>query len=402
MAVIIKPLTAQQINNATPEQSPLRDGEGLILFITNTSKKWRLDYKRPITKTRTSITLGDYPDISLKEARQLRQFYRGLLADGIDPKKYLREKDAEKADRIENSFYKVAVRWKAFKSQKVEEETMFDEWRRLDKHIFPRLGALPIKDINSRLLVEVLQPVYRKGHTSVIEKSLRSVEGIMDYAENIGLIEFHNCHKAKKAFHYKPASKNPTIAIEELPNFIRRITGSTSSHINIHLVFWTLLTGVRPAEAVSVEWSEIDFEKMLWCIPKEKMKGHKDKKRPHTVPLSPQSVEILKRMYSFTGRYRFVFPNFNKPYQPQSSEAANNTMARNGYKGRFTSHGMRALLKTWCAQQGVPTAVSESILAHSIGNKLEETYNRYNYLDERRKVMDDWGQFVADSGLKLS
>ncbi|WP_018652240.1 integrase arm-type DNA-binding domain-containing protein [Actinobacillus capsulatus] len=188
MAVIIKPLTAQQINNAKPEESPLRDGEGLILFITNTSKKWRLDYKRPITKSRTSITLGDYPDISLKEARQLRQFYRGLLADGIDPKKYLREKEAEKADRIENSFYKIAVKWKAFKSQKVKEETMFDEWRRLDKHIFPKLGALPIKDINSRLLVEVLQPVYRKGHTSVIEKTLRSIEGIMDYAENTGLI----------------------------------------------------------------------------------------------------------------------------------------------------------------------------------------------------------------------
>lgn len=399
MSIIIKPLTVTEIKNATPENSPLRDGQGLTLFITPTSKKWRLDYKRPITKKRTFLTLGGYPQISLKEARELRSFYKELIAKDIDPQEYLREKKLEKIRQLENTFYKAAVKWKAFKSQKVEEKTMNDDWRRLEKHIFPKLAHQPITKINARLLVEVLQPVYKKGQTSVIEKVLRSVDGIMDYAENTGIIDAHNCHKAKKAFHYKPATKNPTISTEEIPQFIRKIKGCTALPINVYLVFWTMLTGVRPAEAVAAEWAEIDFENRLWHIPKEKMKGRKNQKRPHTVPLSPQAIEILQKVKAFTGRYRFVFPSISKPYQPKNSESANNTMKRNGYKDKFTSHGMRALLKTWCAQNGVPAQVSEAILAHNVGNKLEHTYNRYDYLKERRTVMEQWGEFLAQNGL---
>ena len=112
----------------------------------------------------------------------------------------------------------------------------------------------------------------------------------MDYAENTGIIDSHNCHKAKRAFHYKPATKSPTITTEEIPQFIRKIKGCTALPINIYLVFWTMLTGVCSVEAVAVEWSEIDLENKLWHIPKEKMKGRKHQKRPHTAPLSPQAI----------------------------------------------------------------------------------------------------------------
>ena len=106
MSIIIKPLTVTEIKNATPENSPLRDGQGLTLFITPTSKKWRLDYKRPITKKRTFLTLGGYPQISLKAARELRSFYKELIAKDIDPQEYLREKNWKKYASLRIPFTK--------------------------------------------------------------------------------------------------------------------------------------------------------------------------------------------------------------------------------------------------------------------------------------------------------
>lgn len=220
MAIIIKPLTATDVKNATPEKSPLRDGEGLFLDITSHSKKWRLDYKRPITKKRTSITLGDYPTLSLKEAREKRAELRALLAQGIDPREHRQRKQREMFERMEGTFYKVACEWKGIKANQVMPQTLQEDWKRLENHIFPTLRNQPISQINARILVDTLQKVYKKGHTSVIEKTLRTVESIMDYAENCGRIEMHNCHKAKKAFVYKPAEHNPTISSKELPKFI--------------------------------------------------------------------------------------------------------------------------------------------------------------------------------------
>lgn len=124
MAIIIKPLTATDIKNATPEKSPLRDGEGLFLDITSHSKKWRLDYKRPITKKRTSITLGDYPTLSLKEVREKRAELRALLAQGIDPREHQQRKQRELFERMEGTFYKVACEWKGIKANQVMPQTL--------------------------------------------------------------------------------------------------------------------------------------------------------------------------------------------------------------------------------------------------------------------------------------
>lgn len=275
MAIIIKPLSNLDIKNA--QNGRLRDGEGLVLDITPNSKTWRLIYDKPITKKRTSITLGHYPTMSIKQAREKRAEYKQLLIEKIDPKEYLLGIQQRISDNIERTFYNAALKWKAFKTAQVTEKTMVQDWRRLENHIFPTLANLPLERINSKLLVDTLQKVYRKGQTSVIEKVLRTVEGIMDHAENTGLIEMHNCHKAKKAFHYTPAENNPTISDDELPRFIYRMQTANIKPQTRHLIFWNLLTGVRPAEAVSAEWTEIDWENKLWHIPKEKMKGSRYK-----------------------------------------------------------------------------------------------------------------------------
>ncbi|MDO4698187.1 MAG: tyrosine-type recombinase/integrase [Pasteurellaceae bacterium] len=399
MAIIIKPLTNIDIKNA--KIGRLRDGEGLILDITPYSKNWRLIYYHPITKRRTSLTFGSYPTLSLKQARERRAEYKQLLREGIDPKEHLLKIQRNIEQNIEKQFYNVALKWKAFKAKKVTEKTMDEDWRRLENHIFPTLANLSVDKINAKILVDTLQKVYKKGQTSVIEKVLRSVEGIMDYAENTGLIEIHNCHKAKKAFHYKPAENNPTISDEELPAFIYRMQTAKLKPQTRYLLFWNLLTGVRPSEAVSVEWSEIDWENRLWHIPKEKMKGSRFKKREHTVPLSPQAITILHKMRDFPRRSNYVFPHYLGGGRPMCSETVNRVMKANGYKGIFTSHGMRALISTHLNSQGFDPDAIEAVLAHTVkGNRVRKVYNRHNYLQERIPIMDYWGNFIEECGLK--
>lgn len=399
MAIIIKPLSNLDIKNA--QNGRLRDGEGLVLDITPNSKTWRLIYDKPITKKRTSITLGHYPTMSIKQAREKRAEYKQLLIEKIDPKEYLLGIQQRISDNIERTFYNAALKWKTFKTTQVTEKTMVQDWRRLENHIFPALANLPLERINSKLLVDTLQKVYRKGQTSVIEKVLRTVEGIMDHAENTGLIEMHNCHKAKKAFHYTPAENNPTISDDELPRFIYRMQTANIKPQTRHLIFWNLLTGVRPAEAVSAEWTEIDWENKLWHIPKEKMKGSRYKKRDHIVPLSPQAINILQQMRAFSRRSNYVFPHFKGGGRPMCSETVNRAMKSNGYKGIFTSHGMRALISTHLNSQGFDPDAIEAVLAHTVkGNRVRKVYNRHNYLPERVPIMDYWGNFIEKCGWK--
>lgn len=402
MAKIIKPLTATEVKNARPEDSPLRDGGGLILEISPASKRWRFDYRKPFSGKRTDIRLGIYPAMSLSDARAKRDEFKALLAQNIDPREYLKRLELEKLSEKLNTFGKVAERWRDnFKAKQVEDNTMFEDWRRLENHIFPKLADVPLSAINARLLVEVLDPVAKRGHSSVIEKTLRTVVSIMDYAENSGLIEIHNCHKARKSFHIEEAQNNPTIPPEELPRLVADMKqwleeGKIQAK-TYYLLGWSLLTGVRPAEAVSVEWCEIDWENATWHITAEKMKGRMNKKMPHSVPLSRQALEILQNMREIGGR-TFIFNSYANPKNPMSSETVNRVLNRNGYKDILTAHGLRSIVRTYLAKQNVERNTAEAVLSHKIKDRLERTYNRSDYFEERIPVMQMWADYVSACG----
>lgn len=402
VAKVIKPLTATAVKAATPENSPLRDGGGLYLEISSASKRWRFNYYKPYTKRRTDISLGIWPAMSLQDARLLRDKYRALLDQNIDPQDYLKNLEQERISAHLNTFEKIAETWKVnFKAKKVMSKTMFDDWRRLQKYILPKIGNVPISNVNAKLLVDVLQPVAKAGLTSVIEKVLRTVVSIMDFAENMGIIEMHNCHKAKKSFHIKTAKNNPTIEPHELQSFITDIKNSPIQARTLYLIYWQLLTAVRPAEAVSVEWTEIDFGNKVWHIPAEKMKGRLGYKRPHSVPLSRQALSVLEQMLYFKNSSKYVFYSRSDGNKTMNSETVNVALKRNGYKDKLTAHGMRALVRTYLAQQGVDTNVAETVLAHDIRNKLEKVYNRHDYLEERVAVMQMWGDYVEMCGFEI-
>lgn len=407
MAKVIKPLTPTQIKNAKPKDKEysLSDGDNLFLLILPSgSKSWRFNYVRPITKKRTKISLGLFPDITLAEARAIRDEYRTLLAKGIDPQKEQERIQQEAENRINDTFRNVAESYfnGIYKEKAKNPLTREKNWIRLENHIFPYIGDQHVEEIKVKGLVDIYSKVADKSNT--LKKLHQLVSAVMDHAITQGIIESHNCRLAVKNFYIKPSTPNPTIELEELPQLFTDLHNAKLSRQTYALICWSFLTALRPNEAVNAEWKEIDFEKKLWNIPKEKMKGKADKKRPHTVPLSFQALKILELMKIYSNSSPFVFPGRSSNSKPMSNATVNTTLKRIGYKDRLTAHGIRAFVKTFLSSRKIDRHVSESILSHLLegGDDLENTYNRYDFLEERVPVMQLLGDYCEQCGMKLT
>lgn len=307
MARITKPLTNTEVERAKAKKTDLKllDGGGLFLLVKLTgSKLWRFNYYKPFTKNRTEISLGKYPDISLAQARKVRDEYLALLAQDIDPQQHRKQQSADEQARRINTFLSVAEKWREKKAGEVLPKTLDKHWARLEKHLFPKLGEISVSEIAPKMLIEALEPLKARGIGDTLRRLIRTTNEILNLAVNAGLIEFNKCVNVAASFSAPTSENNPTIRPEELPAFLADLRDSNSSNLVKALIKWQLLTMVRPKEAVSAEWCEIDLEKRLWTIPAEKMKGGK---RGHIVPLSSQVVRLLEKMKTMTGGEKFVF-----------------------------------------------------------------------------------------------
>ncbi|MBR0573388.1 MULTISPECIES: tyrosine-type recombinase/integrase [Pasteurellaceae] len=401
MPKIVKPLTNTEVNNAKPKEKPYRlnDGKGLYLLVNpNKSKLWRFNYSRPFNKKRNDLSLGKYPAVTLLQARALRDEYLSLLAQRIDPQLYRQKLENDALSSQENTFIKIAEKWKKKKAPEVKEQTMLKNWQRLENHLFPKLAYYPITEITPQLVIQTLEPLQARGVGDTLHRTARLLNEIMDFAVNCGILEFNKCINVGNSFTRQPITNNPTIRPEELPTFLSKLTYSNVSSMTKILIKWQLLTMVRPKEAVTVEWCEIDFYKKLWTIPAEKMKGGK---KPHTVPLSTQALSQLEKMKEITGHQQFVFTSIINKIQPMSSQTANRSISLMGYKGHLTAHGLRALADTYLSEQLLNHEVIEACLSHGIKNSVRKAYNRSDYLEQRKPVMQLWGDFVENCSPRL-
>ncbi|OOF53529.1 integrase arm-type DNA-binding domain-containing protein [Rodentibacter trehalosifermentans] len=397
MARFAKPLNNKAVDNAKPQDKPytLTDGNGLFLLITPSgSKTWQFNYYHPTTKKRTKFSLGSYPIVTIAEARSYHDEYRTLLAKGIDPQEYLKEQEQAKSKQNENSFLNVALLWKEKRSKEIEPLTMAKNWARLEKYIFPEIGHYPINEITSPRLIKAVKPLNEKGFNDTLHRLLNLANQILNYAVTLGLIPFNSCIKASDAYHKEPQKNHPAIKPEQLPKLLKDFRDSNRDFLTKVLFRWQLLSMVRPAEAVSVEWSEIDFSKQLWTIPAIKMKKTRQGQFPHTVPISSLMLEILEELKPITGYNKFVFSHYSKPNQSASKELIANALRKIGYKGIQDSHGLRSIARTYLENQAVDFRLAESCLAHRIGDKTSQAYNRYDYIELRRPVMQLWSDFV--------
>ena len=396
MARITRPLTNNEILKAKPREKDftLHDGDGLFLLIKTSGKKlWRFRYQRPGSSSRTNLSLGSYPALTLAAARQIRDQHLTTLAQGIDPQQQQEQASEQRQIELDSIFSTVAANWFQIKSRSVTEDYAKDIWRSLDKDVFPTIGSIPVQEIKARTIVEALEPIKARGALETVRRLIQRVNEIMIYAVNTGLIDANPASGVGMAFE-KPKKQNmPTLRPEELPRLMRSLVMSNLSVATRCLIEWQLLTLVRPSEASGARWAEIDLDAKLWTIPAERMKA----KREHIVPLSPQALEILEVMKPISAHRTHVFPSRNDPKKPMNSQTANAALKRIGYGGKLVAHGLRSIASTAMNEAGLNSDVIEAALAHIEKNEVRRAYNRSTYLEKRKKLMSWWGNFIVNS-----
>lgn len=395
MARTTRPLTNTEVlrAKAVVKDITLHDGEGLFLVVKTSGKKlWRFRYQRPTTKQRTMIGLGAFPALSLANARSLRGDYLALLANGIDPQVQADVLEEQHQIALDSIFETVAANWFQLKSKTVTPDYAKDIWRSLEKDVFPAVGGITVQQIKARTLVEALEPIKARGALETVRRLVQRINEIMIYAVNTGLIDANPASGIGMAFE-KPKKQNmPTLRPEELPKLMRSLEMSNLSVSTRCLIEWQLLTLVRPSEASGTRWAEIDLDEKLWIIPAKRMKA----KREHIVPLSPQALEILEVMKPISAHREHVFPSRNDPMQAMYSQTANAALKRIGYGGKLVAHGLRSIASTAMNEQGFNSDVIESALAHSDRNEVRRAYNRTTYIEQRKLIMDWWGQYAQN------
>ncbi|HEJ0377174.1 TPA: integrase [Providencia alcalifaciens] len=399
MARQTKPLSVKEIDAAKPKQSDyvLYDGDGLELLVkSNGSKLWSFRYTRPITKKRAKKSLGAYPAVSLADARRYRLEAHTLLAKQIDPQDHHKEQIRNSLEAKTNTFKLVAERWWEVKKSTVTEDYGNDIWRSLERDVFPAIGDISVTDIKAHILVQAIQPVQARGALETVRRLCQRINEVMIYAQNTGLIDAVPSINIGKAFE-KPKKKNmPSIPPDQLPKLMQTMRTASISLSTRCLFMWQLLTISRPAEAAEARWDEINFETKEWKIPAARMKMN----REHTVPLSDAALAILELMKPLSGNREFIFPSRIKPTQPMNSQTVNAALKRAGFGGVLVSHGLRSIASTALNEQGFPPDVIEAALAHVDKNEVRRAYNRSDYLEQRRPMMQWWADFVmaADRG----
>ncbi len=392
MARTATPLTNTEVKQAKPRDKDyeLSDGDGLTLRIrTSGTKTWLFKYHKPYTKKRTNLAFGNYPDLSLADARKKRTSARELLAQDTDPKDHKDQHERIQQEAHSNTFNHVALNWHEVKKSTVSADHAHDIWRSFELHLFPQLGKVPLHKLDAPKVIEVLQAIAAKS-LETVKRLCQRINEVMVYAVNTGLIHHNPLAGISKAFEAPPKNNMPTISPDQLPDLMKKLTTANIKITTRCLIEWQLHTMVRPSEAAGARWEEIDLKAALWNIPAERMK----KKRAHTVPLSPQALSLLEVMKPISSNLEFVFPADRDPTKHTNESTANMALKRMGYHKTLVAHGLRALASTTLNEQGFDPDVIESALAHIDKNEVRRAYNRAEYLERRKKVMCWWSDHI--------
>ncbi len=393
MPRITKPLTNTEVERAKPKDKEynLSDGQGLNLRIKPTgAKTWTFNYYHPTTKKRTNLTVGNYPEISIAQARQQREEWRSILAQGIDPQTH-RARIARELELAEaNTFLAVAEKWRAKKQGEITKKTLDKYWGSLRLHIFPFIGSYPIGEIVPTVALIPLQRVEQRNNIDMANRLASYINEILNFAVNGGLIPFNPCLRMNKTLKQHKKENNPRIKSEELPEFMQALAQAKIEPQTRALIQFQLLTMARPGEVSGAQWSEIDLDKRLWTIPAERMKA----REAHVIPLSAQAVQLLEALHPVTGRFEYVFPKHGDNHASMSSSSANTAIKRMGYAGRQTAHGLRGLARTYLAEQNTNHEHAEACLSHKTGGNVSLAYNHATYLEQRKVIMQKWADYV--------
>lgn len=381
------------IKNTKPSTKTitLSDGGGLFLYIEpNGSKLWR--YRYQFAGKRNLLSLGSYPDITLKQARLDRDELKELILQGIDPSESRKKEKATPDGYHPNAFEIVARAWhNEFKSTWSNTTAPYII-RRLEREIFPWLGKTDINAITAPQLLTHIRRIKDRGILETAHRVLGSCGQVFRYGVQNGYCERDITADLRGAL--------PQPKVKHMPSFtepadVKRLLRSFDTYTGSFPVFCALrlapLWFVRPSELRTARWADFDLDAGVWAFVVSKTKTE------HIVPLSRQAKAILNELHPLTGGGEFVFTINGKT--PLSDGTINKAIRRLGFctKTQFTGHGFRSMARTMLAERlnEQPEAI-EHQLAHKVPDTLGRAYNRTKYLAQRTRMMQVWADYLDE------
>ena len=382
-------LTPSAVKNSRPQGRAykLADGRGLYLLVKPTGARWwRLDYRRPGNKRRNTLSLGTYPEVSLRHARERRDDARKQLADGIDPGV---KRQAEREAGLE-TFEAIAREWYAKRAPYWAPSHRSKLLRRLERDVFPWLGARPIAAITAPDLLAVMRRVEARAAVETAHRDLQYCGQVFRYAVATGRATVDPTPSLRGALTpRKPGHFASLTEPDQVGELMRAIDGYTGSFPVCCALKLAALTFVRPGELRAAEWKDFDLDTAEWRFHVTKTDID------HIVPLATQALTILRELHPLTGCGRYLFPGMVDRKRPLSDMALNIALRRMGYGHTFTAHGFRAMARTILDEQlGFRLDFIEHQLAHAVRDPNGTAYNRTKHLPERRKMMQAWADYL--------
>lgn len=387
-------LTDLACKNAATESAKIRklhDGQGLYLWVYEDGRKyWRLRYK--IHDKEKSLSLGVYPVVGLKQARQLAQAERVKLTINIDPSidRQINKQKAKQA--AANSFEAVSREWYTKQTHTWAATHSKDVLRRLEGNVFPYIGMYPIGTIEAPQLLNMIRIIEQRGSYDLAHRVLGVCGQVFRYGVSTGRCARDPSGDLRGALTPHKKKNQAAVKPEELPELLRAIatyerTGDRQTQLALQLL---ALTFVRTNELIGALWDEFDLNNGLWIVPATRMKMRNE----HVVPLTQQTLNILAELKTIAGNSRYLLPGRN-PNKTISNNTLLFALYRLGYKGKMTGHGFRAVASTALNESGLfsPDAI-ERQLAHGEKNEVRGAYNRAEYLPERKRIMIWWSNHI--------
>jgi len=368
------------------------DGLGLYLLVKDASKYWRMNYR--FSGKQKTLALGVYPAVSLAKARQRRDKARELLADGTDPGAARKEDKLVKAAAAANTFEAVAREWltKTAADRKESTQTKVTTW--LQNDVFPFIGTMPISTVGPRDVLRALRVIEGRGALDSTQRVKQLCGQVFRYAVAIGSAERDVTQDLKGALAKYTSENRPAITEPQQAGDLMRSIFVYSGHpYTVAALKLSSLVMLRPGELRRAEWAEIDLDAREWRIPGEKLL--KRKNVGHIVPLSRQSLAILREMQPLTGHRKFVFPSHGTGDRPMSENTVNDALKAMGFEGIHCAHGFRAMARTIMDEVlGERVDFLEHQLHHAVKDANGTAYNRTAHLPARRVMMQTWADYL--------
>jgi len=388
-------LTDAKIRALKPKEKAYKvsDFGGLYINVTaKGSKLWRLKYR--FNGKEGKLSFGAYPDISLKEARALKDEARSQLASGFNPSVMKRQAIADELGRSEHTFNKIADQFihKSIKDGKSPATLKKLEW--LLKDARKDFGHMPIPDITAPIILKTLRKREKLEHYETAHRMRSRIGGVFRFAVASGITDNDPTYALRDALIRAKVTHRAAITtkegLKELLAALDEYTGSPTTVIALKLL---MQFACRPGELRQARWEEFDIEKHIWSIPSDRMKM----RRPHQVPLPEISLQLLEELKALTGWGELLFPAQTSSKKPMSENTLNQALRRMGFTPeQVTSHGFRSTFSTFANESGLwnPDAI-ETYCARVDRNVTRRSYNRSIYWDERINIADWWANELA-------